>query len=96
MRLKRFAIILLVPLVAACAQGSAINIQDSSTPPPLNTAQHAVPPEAVASPTSEPGVVSMSGEQTQAAQATRIADSRNSADYRADNGAVHNSSRVES
>lgn len=71
MMLKRFAIILLVPFMAACAQGSAINVQDPSTPPAMNTAQHAVAPEAVASPTSEPGVVSLSGEQTQAAQANQ-------------------------
>jgi hypothetical protein len=69
MMLKRFAIILLVPFVVACAQASAINVQDPSTPPPTNTPLHAVLPGTVAGPTSEPGVVSLSGEQTQAAQA---------------------------
>jgi hypothetical protein len=79
MMLKRFAIILLVPFIAACAQASAINVQDSSTTPPMNTPIDAVQPSAAASPTSEPGVVSLSGEQTQAAQANNGSTNSNSA-----------------
>jgi hypothetical protein len=76
--LKRFALILLVAFMAACAQTSATTIQSPSSPPPTHTLLSKGQPEATASPTAEPGVVSLSGEQTQAAQANHGSTNGNS------------------
>ncbi len=68
MQLKWFALFLLVPILAACAQESATTGHSPSTLPPIATPTQAGMPEASASPTPNPGVVSLSAEQTQAAQ----------------------------
>jgi hypothetical protein len=68
MKLKWFALILLVPILAACAQASATTVQSPSAPPPADRPTQAGEPGAAASPTPTAGVVSLSGEQTQAAQ----------------------------
>jgi hypothetical protein len=68
MMFKWFALIVLVLLLAACAQASTITVQNPTIPPALDTPTQAEQPGADASPTPAPGVVSLSGEQTQAAQ----------------------------
>jgi hypothetical protein len=68
MKLKWFVLILLVTLLAACAQASANTAQNPSTPPPIDAAPSTAQPGAASSPTPEPGVVSLSSEQTQTAQ----------------------------
>jgi hypothetical protein len=78
MMLKRFALILLVPFMAACAQASATNVQTPSSPPAMHTTLSTGQPEAAASPTAEPDVISLSGEQTQAAQANHGSTNGNS------------------
>jgi hypothetical protein len=67
MKFKWFVLILLVTLLTACAQAST-TVQNPSTPPSIDAAAVTGQPGAASSSTPEPGVVSLSSEQTQAAQ----------------------------
>jgi hypothetical protein len=66
--MKWFTLIILIPLLVACAQASPAAIQSASPPPPADTPARTEQSNAAANPTAQPGVVSLSDSQTQAAQ----------------------------
>ena len=66
--MKWFTLILLVPLLAACAQASPAAMQSTFTPSPVITPAQTGQSGATASPTPSQGVVNLADAQTQAAQ----------------------------
>jgi hypothetical protein len=67
MKLNWFVLILLVTFLTACAQAST-TVQNPSASPTIDTVAVTGQPGAASSSTPEPGVVSLSSEQTQEAQ----------------------------